>query len=92
MRNKDNSVGIAMGIAIALITLFIIVITPLFVFWLGYFYGWLAKCLLGNILTNGLNTVFHTSYFTKDMLPIMGGVLAWIGSFFKVINAPKKSK
>jgi hypothetical protein len=66
---------------VGLVLLFLLVYSPL-VFGLGYLSGWLAKVTIGGPLIHGINAIFGTA-FTKDILPIMGGALAWIGSFFK---------
>ena len=62
-----------------------IIIKPALVFWLGYFSGWLAKLVIGTKLVTAINMVFGTA-FTADMLPMIGGALGWIGSFFKSIS------
>lgn len=50
--------------------------------------GWLLLPLV-NILTDGLNTLFQTTWFTKDMIPLCAGTLGWIGSYFKTSNLGK---
>lgn len=80
--------------AIVLAIVFI-VFYPFIVFWLGYFSGWLAKIIIGGKLAAAFNVAFHTSYFTAEMLPMIGGALAWVGSFFKgttkTVEAKRKS-
>lgn len=85
-KSTKSVIGILVGVII------FIIILPFLCFWLGYFDGWLAKILIGNVLTNGLNTMFHVDYFNKDMLPLMGGTLAWIGSFFKSVSSAASRK
>lgn len=72
----------SIGSIIVAIIIFLIV-EPFLLFWFGYFDGWLAKILIGNVFTNAINTIFHINFFTKDMLPMLGGVLGFVGSFFK---------
>lgn len=71
----------------ALVTLILVALVIIFeaaiIFWCGYFTGWLAKITIGDKLIEGLNLIFHTNYFEKEMLPMMAGVIAWVGSFFK---------
>lgn len=67
----------------------VIIIEPALLFWLGYFSGWLAKLIIGTKLVTAINMVFGTA-FTADMLPMIGGALGWIGSFFKSINSSVK--
>ena len=71
---------------VGIITFFVvgIIIEPALLFWLGYFSGWLAKLVIGTKLVTAINMVFGTA-FTADMLPMIGGTLCWIGSFFKSI-------
>ena len=68
-----------------------IIIEPALLFWLGYFSGWLAKLVIGTKLVTAINMVFGTA-FTADMLPIIGGALAWIGCFFKSINTTSNNQ
>lgn len=58
-----------------------ILLEPFLIFWLGYFTGWIAKITIGTYLVKG----FHTFYIpiSIDQIPILCGVLAFIGSFFK---------
>lgn len=81
--SRKNGLGWAIvGIIVFLIVM--IIIEPALFFWLGYFSGWLAKLIIGTKLVTAINMVFGTA-FTADMLPMIGGALGWIGSFFKSI-------
>lgn len=75
---------------IGLITLaiMIIFIEPWLVFWLSYFGGWVAKVIIGNYIVNGLNLIGIV--ITKDQIPLLAGVLGWIGGFFKTLSTSKK--
>lgn len=68
--------------SIALMVLFV----PFLSFWLAYFGGWVTSLVIGDILANGLNTLFNVSYFSKDMIPLCAATLGWIGGFFKAKN------
>ena len=83
MGRKDVS-GWAIVCTIAFLVV-VIIIEPAFLFWLGYFSGWLAKLVIGTKLVTAINMVFGTA-FTADMLPMIGGALGWIGGFFKSIR------
>ena len=83
MSRKDVSGWALVGVIAFLIV--VIIIQPALLFWLGYFSGWLAKLVIGTKLVTAINMVFGTA-FTADMLPMIGGALGWIGSFFKSIN------
>ena len=84
MGKKDVSGWAIVGVIAFLIV--VIIIQPALLFWLGYFSGWLAKLIIGTKLVTAINTIFGTA-FTADMLPMIGGALGWIGSFFKSIRA-----
>lgn len=62
--------------------LFILFIEIPLIYFFGWLAGWLTKLFVGDAICTGLNMIFNTS-FTPDLLPRIGGVLAWIGSFFK---------
>ena len=67
----------------------LIFIAPLIGFWVAYFCGWIAKITFGTKLAVALNTLFQTTYFTKDMIPMVAGALGWIGGFFKSTTIAK---
>ena len=67
----------------------LIFIAPLIGFWVAYFCGWIAKIIFGTKLAAALNMLFQTTYFTKDMIPMVAGALGWIGGFFKSTTAAK---
>lgn len=64
----------------------IVIIMPFICFWLAYFGGWLCSLVIGDALCRGLNTLFNTAHFTKDMIPICAATLGWIGGYFKTRN------
>ena len=69
------------GSAVSIAGLFIIL--PFISFWLAYFGGWICTILIGDVLANGLNFLFNTTHFTKDMIPLCAATLGWIGGYFK---------
>lgn len=88
--SRKNGLGWAIiGIIVFLIVM--IIIEPALFFWLGYFSGWLAKLIIGTKLVTAINMVFGTA-FTADMLPMIGGALGWIGSFFKSIRTASNNQ
>ena len=89
MGKKDVSGWAIVGVIVFFVVM--IIIEPALLFWLGYFSGWLAKLVIGTKLVTAINMVFGTA-FTADMLPIIGGVLGWIGGFFKTINTTSNNK
>lgn len=91
MKNNKGNAGIFILFVIIMIILFIIFSSAI-AFGIGYFGGWLAEITIGTKIAEGLNLLFNTNYFTKDMLPMIAGTLTWIGSFFKSINFNLGSK
>ena len=83
MGRKNVSGWGIFGIIVFLVV--VIILQPALLFWLGYFSGWLAKLIIGTKLVAAINMVFGTA-FTADMLPMIGGALGWIGSFFKSVH------
>ena len=69
-----------------------ILIAPFISFWLGYFGGWLCSLVIGDILTEGLNSLFNTTHFTKDMIPLCAATLGWVGGHFKAKISTSKEK
>ena len=61
----------------------LVIILPFISFWLAYFGGWICTILIGDTLANGLNSLFNTTHFTKDMIPLCAATLGWIGGYFK---------
>lgn len=82
----DDFLAILGAIALIIAT---VLVLPFISFWLCYFGGWVASITIGNILTDGMNTLFQTTWFTKDMIPLYAGTLGWIGSYFKTSNLGK---
>ena len=61
----------------------LVIILPFISFWLAYFGGWLCSLVIGDVLAEGLNALFNTTHFTKDMIPLCAGTLGWIDGYFK---------
>ena len=60
-----------------------VLIIPFISFWIAYFGGWLCSLVIGDVLANGLNTLFNTTHFTSDIIPLCAATLGWIGGYFK---------
>ena len=56
---------------------------PVITFGAGWFGGWILMKIVGWAVINGLNTLFGTTRFTPDIIPVVCGTLAVIGSYFK---------
>lgn len=85
MKNNANFISILISTAI------LVILAPFLSFWGGYFVGWLSKILIGKQLVNTLNSCFNTS-FIPEQLPLFGGALGWISSFFKNITNTNNNK
>ena len=70
-------------------TIFIVIISlllsPIISFVSGYLGGMILSATVGNTLVKGLNYIFNTDRFSKEMLPYLCGALATIGSYFRSI-------
>ena len=86
---NSNTEGLTiMGLLFMIIL--IIFIAPWLTFWLAYFGGWVAKITIGKYLVSGLSLIGLD--ISLDSIPLLAGVLGWIGGFFKAtISTTKKS-
>lgn len=75
----------------AIISIIILsILLPVIIFASGWFGGWILMKIVGAAVVNGLNTLFGTTRFTPDLIPVVCGALAVIGSFFKVTLSNNK--
>ena len=70
-------------ILIIVIFIFALVVGPFISYWLAYFGGWIASLTIGGLLSDSLNNIFNTTYFTPENIPALAALLGWIGGFFK---------
>ena len=89
MRNSSVLEDFAVIIGVIALIAFAVIVGPFIGFWLAYFGGWIASLTIGDILCRGLNSLFQTTHFTKEMLPLFAGTLGWIGGFFKSVSTVK---
>lgn len=85
---SEPSEGKIIGVVVALIIVFIF--EPFIVFWCSYFGGWLAKLMVGSHLVEGLKLI-HISV-ELNQIPLLAGVLGWIGTFFRNMWNINKNK
>lgn len=81
MKNSSlETVGIVSVIAgfIALL-----VFSPVLTFLCAYVGGMLLDWIVGAKLVDGLNLMFDTTRFTRDLIPLTCATLATIGRYFK---------
>ena len=83
-KKNDNSLIVWILAAIALV-----ILTPVLYYFCGWIAGHILKFFMGDTIVYGMNYLFNTTRFTKDMLPTICGTLGVIGSFFKNTSSSK---
>lgn len=78
--NSIEGLGCFGVIILAIILYFVL---PMLSFFITYIGGWVCKITFGPTLCYALNTLFNSTYFEPDKLPLMAGALGWIGGYFK---------
>lgn len=63
------------------------VLLPIASFWLAYFIGWLCSLAIGDVLVQGLNTLFNVTHFTEEIIPICAGTVGWLGGLLFCFSA-----
>ena len=76
-KEKSATETIIFLITSILLALFLL---PFLSFWFGYFIGWISKILIGSYIVTAFNLI-HIQ-ITLDQIPLIGGLLCWIGCFF----------
>ena len=79
--SKKETVLVYCGAAATVLLL--LVFAPVIVFTLAYIGGMLLDWIVGEKLVNGLNLMFDTTRFTRDLIPLTCATLATIGRYFK---------
>ena len=62
------------------------ILLPIASFWLAYFIGWLCSFAIGDVLAQGLNTLFNTTHFTEEIIPICAGTVGWLGGLLSIFS------
>ena len=70
-------------IGVIIFAVIIWIVSPILNFFCGYFAGLILSWAVGGTLIDGLNILFNTTRFSADMLPVVFGALAVVGSFFR---------
>lgn len=97
MNNNDNKftdsearlidrLGWAGLIFISVLSIAVIIFTPVIAFGISYFIGWIMSLCIGDVVANGLNMIFATDRFTPEVIPLFYGTMGLIGSFFRRSN------
>ena len=79
--SKKETVLVYCGAATTVLLL--LVFAPVLTFVLAYIGGMLLDWIVGEKLVNGLNLMFDTTRFTRDLIPLTCATLATIGRYFK---------
>ena len=79
--SKKETVLVYCGAATTVVLL--LVFAPVLTFVFAYIGGMILDWLVGEKLVNGLNLMFDTTRFTRDLIPLTCATLATIGRYFK---------
>lgn len=79
--SKRETVLVYCGAAATVLLL--LVFAPVLTFVFAYIGGMLLDWIVGEKLVNGLNLMFDTTRFTRDLIPLTCATLATIGRYFK---------
>lgn len=63
--------------------IFLLVFSPVLTFGFAYLGGMILDWIVGEKLVEGLNLMFDTTRFTRDLIPLTCATLATIGRYFK---------
>ena len=66
-----------------ILIIFVYAVVPVIYFMQGLFCGLALKWLFGGAVVSSLNTIFGTGRFTEDLILILCGFIALIGSYFR---------
>ena len=83
-------VSIVSGVVVTFIGL--LVFAPVITFGFAYLGGMILDWIVGEKLVNGLNLMFDTTRFTRDLIPLTCATLATIGRYFKSSQTNNKNK
>lgn len=61
----------------------LLVFSPVLTFLFAYVGGMILDWIVGAKLVNGLNLMFDTTRFTRELIPLSCATLATIGRYFK---------
>ena len=75
-------------IEIVIMIILLMFITPWLSFAIGWVVGWCSKLFIGNYIVY-VFALFGIT-ITKNDIPLISGVLAWLGIFFKTVKKSDK--
>ena len=83
-------ISIISGVVVTFIGL--LVFAPVITFGFAYLGGMILDWIVGDKLVNGLNLMFDTTRFTRDLIPLTCATLATIGRYFKPSQTNNNNK
>ena len=87
---KVGIVSIVTGFIVTFIGL--LVFNPIITFGFAYLGGMILDWIVGEKLVDGLNLIFDTTRFTRDLIPLTCATLATIGRYFKSSQTNNNNK
>lgn len=91
MRKNDTLETIGCG-TIVIGFIFLLVFSPVLTFGLAYLGGMILDWVVGAKLVEGLNLMFDTTRFTRELIPLTCATLATIGKYFKSTQTNNNKK
>ena len=79
------------GCLLVILTAVIFLLSPIPTYCLRWLGGWILVKIVGSAVVTGLNTLFGTTRFMPDLIPVVCGVLAVVGSYFKTSVGASKN-
>lgn len=70
----------------------LLVFSPVLTFGFAYLGGMILDYIVGAKLANGLNLMFDTTRFTRELIPLTCATLATIGRYFKSSQSNTNNK
>ena len=93
MNSKLETVGIVSIVSGVVVTFIgLLVFAPVITFGFAYLGGMILDWIVGDKLVNGLNLMFDTTRFTRDLIPLTCATLATIGRYFKSSQTNNNNK
>ncbi len=92
MNNKLNGFDKAGIVSVVVGFIVLLVFSPVLTFAFAYLGGMILDWIVGENLVNGLNLIFDTTRFTRDLIPLACATLATIGRYFKSSQTNNNNK
>lgn len=70
----------------------LLVFSPVLTFGFAYLGGMILDWIVGSKLVSGLNLMFDTTRFTRELIPLTCATLATIGRYFKSSQSNTNNK